>query len=60
VSRTAGDTWALTELGRQVQSELRRSAAQYTAQQLHGIADKDVAAAERVLRTLLSRGDNEQ
>ena len=60
VSRAAGETWALTDRGRQVQSELRRSAAQFTAQQLHGIPDKDVAAAERVLGTLLSRGDREQ
>jgi flavin reductase (DIM6/NTAB) family NADH-FMN oxidoreductase RutF len=56
VSR-AGETWALTEPGRRVQADLRRSAAQFTAQQLQGIPDKDVAAAERVLGALLSRGD---
>ena len=60
VSRATDDVWALTEQGRRVQSELRRSAAQFTAQQLQGIPDKDVAAAERVLGALLSRGDAER
>ncbi|WP_040796005.1 flavin reductase family protein [Nocardia higoensis] len=51
--------WALTEEGRQVRRALRRSAEQFTEQQLRGISKDDLETAERVLATLLGRGRRE-
>ena len=59
VARAADGTWALTDKGREVRAALRRSAEVFTAQQLRAIPKTDLAAAERVLRTLLGRGSKD-
>ncbi|GGM56102.1 flavin oxidoreductase [Micromonospora sonchi] len=56
VVEAADGTWALTDKGREVRAALRRSAEAFTTAQLRGIPEADLAAAERVLRTLLDRG----
>lgn len=47
--------WAITQEGKEVRQALRQSAIEFTQQQLDGIPDEDIEAAERVLRTLISR-----
>lgn len=47
--------WAITGQGREVQTALRRGAAEFTAAQLQGIPAEDLATAQRVLRILIDR-----
>lgn len=47
--------WSLTEDGVHLRAALRQGAEQFTEEQLRGIPAEDVAAAERVLKTLLTR-----
>lgn len=56
VAQGENGLWDLTAQGREVRATLRRSAEQFTADQLRGIPAEDLAAAERVLGALLSRG----
>ncbi|MFI1459099.1 flavin reductase family protein [Nocardia carnea] len=58
VRRNQDGIWALTDDGRRVRSALRRSAERFTEQQLRGISHEDLATTERVLATLLGRGDS--
>ncbi|MGO4188630.1 flavin reductase [Pseudarthrobacter sp. TAF60_1] len=52
--------WDLTDNGREVRGALRRSAEQFTIEQLRGIPATDLATAERVLGTLLGRGGTDR
>jgi flavin reductase (DIM6/NTAB) family NADH-FMN oxidoreductase RutF len=56
VAQLPGGEWDLTDEGREVRGALRRSAEQFTVEQLRGIPAQDLATAERVLATLLGRG----
>ncbi|MBD1593718.1 flavin reductase family protein [Arthrobacter sp. S1_S22] len=56
VAQLPGGEWDLTDEGREVRGALRRSAEQFTIEQLRGIPAQDLATAERVLGTLLGRG----
>ncbi|GAA1787603.1 hypothetical protein GCM10009712_38800 [Pseudarthrobacter sulfonivorans] len=56
VAQLPGGEWDLTDEGREVRGALRRSAEQFTVEQLRGIPAQDLATAERVLGTLLGRG----
>lgn len=59
VSKSASE-WEITESGRKVRNALRESAIEFTKQQLEGIAEEDIKAAERVLRTIISSERNSQ
>lgn len=59
VTRSYDGTWALTDEGYRVRIALRRNAEKFTEQQLSGISPEDLAAAERVLTTLLTRNSND-
>lgn len=48
-------TWQLTDRGHDVHGALHHSAERFTARQLHGIPERDLGAAVRVLQTLLGR-----
>ena len=56
VAQLPDGEWDLTDEGREVRAALRRSAEQFTVEQLQGIPAQDLATAERVLGTLLGRG----
>ena len=56
VAQLPDGKWDLTDAGREVRGALRRSAEQFTIEQLRGIPAQDLATAERVLSTLLGRG----
>lgn len=56
VTQLPDGEWDLTGDGREVRAALRRSAEQFTVEQLQGIPAQDLATAERVLGTLLGRG----
>lgn len=56
IAQLPGGEWDLTDAGREVRGALRRSAEQFTVEQLRGIPAQDLATAERVLGTLLGRG----
>lgn len=50
--------WTLTDHGRELRAALRRSAETFTSEQLRGIPQEDIAAAERVLGALLARNEH--
>ncbi|QGU08232.1 FMN reductase (NADH) NtaB [Corynebacterium occultum] len=60
VAPQAEGKWAITAPGLEVQAALRRSAAEFNAQQLRDIPVEDLAAAQRVLRTLINREFNSE
>lgn len=56
VTPSADQTYALTDTGRSLGNDLLRSAQEFTAERLEGIAESDIAAARRVLIGLLTSG----
>lgn len=56
VAPQADGRWSITPPGVEVQHALRRSAAEFNAQQLKDIPEEDLLAAQRVLQILINRG----